>query len=88
MAQHKMKKKVSLPAGAKVKSGKVKKEYPKKRGLMAAPKKPHAVADMKMASIVTRTVNQRNEETVKYRADKEQGRLDTKTKNVDKKKKN
>uniref|UniRef100_A0A0N5BG52 RPL25 n=1 Tax=Strongyloides papillosus TaxID=174720 RepID=A0A0N5BG52_STREA len=49
MAQHKMKKKVSLPAGAKTKSGKVKKPQANKRGLMAAPKKPQAVADMKKA---------------------------------------
>ncbi|CEF69406.1 Hypothetical protein SRAE_2000405500 [Strongyloides ratti] len=87
MAQHKMKKKVALPAGAKTKSGKVKKPQANKRGLMAAPKKPHAVADMKMASIVTRTVNKRNEDTIKHLIDKDQGRLDTKQKKSAKKNK-
>uniref|UniRef100_A0A0K0FDR8 UPF0390 protein n=1 Tax=Strongyloides venezuelensis TaxID=75913 RepID=A0A0K0FDR8_STRVS len=86
MAQHKMKKKVSLPAGAKTKSGKVKKPQGNKRGLMAAPKKPQAIADMKMASIVSRTVNKRNEDTIKHMIDKDQGRLDTKQKKSEKKK--
>lgn len=76
MAQHKMKKKVSLPSGVKQKK-KMKsiKQGPKKgHQLTIAPKKPAAVQQAKIDSKITRIINEKNEQSIKIRADKDVGR--------------
>uniref|UniRef100_A0AC35U7S2 UPF0390 protein n=1 Tax=Rhabditophanes sp. KR3021 TaxID=114890 RepID=A0AC35U7S2_9BILA len=88
MAQHQMKKKVSLPVGTKTKGNRInKKANAPKKGITVAPKKASAVADAKLQTLISRTVNHRNEEMIKTRADKEQGRSENKPKKTDKKKK-
>lgn len=76
MVQHKMKKKVSLPNGVKQKKKmKSTKQGPKKgRQLTIAPKKPAAVQQVKIDSEITRTINEKNEQLLKSRADKDVGR--------------
>ncbi|CAG9536418.1 unnamed protein product [Cercopithifilaria johnstoni] len=76
MVQHKMKKKVSLPGGVKLKK-KVKstKRGPKKgHQLTIAPKKPAAIQQTKFDSEITRIINNKNEQSIKGRADKDVSR--------------
>uniref|UniRef100_A0A915PND8 Uncharacterized protein n=1 Tax=Setaria digitata TaxID=48799 RepID=A0A915PND8_9BILA len=71
-----MKKKVSLPDGVKQKTKmKSKKQGPKKgRQLTIAPKKPAAMQQAKVDAEITRTINKKNEQLLKGRADKDVGR--------------
>ncbi|KAM3727783.1 UPF0390 protein [Dirofilaria immitis] len=73
MVQHKIKKKVSLPNGVKQKKKmKSTKQGPKKgHPLIIAPKKPAAVQQAKINSEITRTINEKNEQLIKGRADKD-----------------
>lgn len=76
MVQHKMKKKVSLPGGVKQKR-KMKhvKQGPKKGHQLAiAPKKSTAVQQAKVDAEITRTINKKNEQLLKTRADASVGR--------------
>uniref|UniRef100_A0A1I8BMQ2 Uncharacterized protein n=1 Tax=Meloidogyne hapla TaxID=6305 RepID=A0A1I8BMQ2_MELHA len=79
MAQHKMKKKTTLPPGAKHKSmkkqAKTSKAAPKK-GVSAIlpPKKQTAVHSVKVTSEVTRVINRKNEEMIRMVADRQQGK--------------
>lgn len=80
MTQHKMKKKTSLPAGAKQKSMKRQAAGAKakgaKKGLSAIvpPKKAAAVRDAKTNAEVSKVINQKNEEMLRARADKDVGK--------------
>jgi hypothetical protein len=78
MAQHKMKKKVVLPKGAKQKSLKRQNNSQKstKRGtnIVIAPKKQAAVRDAKVSGQVSTIINAKNEELVRMRADKSTGK--------------
>ncbi|VDO29297.1 unnamed protein product [Onchocerca flexuosa] len=76
MVQHKMKKKVTLPSGVKQKKKmKSTKQGPKKgHQLTIAPKKPSAVQQAKIDTEITRTINEKNEQLLKSRADKDVGR--------------
>uniref|UniRef100_A0A914D6E7 Uncharacterized protein n=1 Tax=Acrobeloides nanus TaxID=290746 RepID=A0A914D6E7_9BILA len=74
-----MKTKVNLPKGVKQK---IKKNQPQKNALapkkgtqvIIAPKKATAVQQAKIASEVSKVINEKNEEMLKARADKNQGR--------------
>ncbi|KAL3990056.1 hypothetical protein ACH3XW_30150 [Acanthocheilonema viteae] len=75
MVQHKMKKKTSLPNGVKQKKIKSTKQNLKKgHRLTIAPKKPVAIQQAKIDSQITRIINDKNEQSIKERADKDIGR--------------
>nr|CAD2181214.1 unnamed protein product [Meloidogyne enterolobii] len=79
MAQHKMKKKTSLPPGAKNKSmkkqSKTAKTAPKKGvSSILPPKKQTAAHSVKVTSEVTRVINRKNEEMIRMVADRQQGK--------------
>uniref|UniRef100_A0A915EAS4 Uncharacterized protein n=1 Tax=Ditylenchus dipsaci TaxID=166011 RepID=A0A915EAS4_9BILA len=81
MAQHKMKKKTSLPSGVKQKSNKrIQKSNAASKGprkgtnIIIAPKKAQAVQQSKVGAEVTRIINEKNEEMVRNRADNDVGR--------------
>ncbi|KAH7730988.1 Protein K07F5.15 b [Aphelenchoides avenae] len=77
MPQHKMKQKTSLPKGVKQKVKKVKKTNGAKKGanMQLAPKKPQAVREAKISAEVSRIINEKNEEMVRTRADRDVGKI-------------
>ncbi|MFH4974414.1 hypothetical protein AB6A40_001123 [Gnathostoma spinigerum] len=76
MAQHGLKKKVTLPKGTKQKIKKVKTKGPKRgHNLFIAPKKMSAIQQNKIDAEVTRVINEKNEELLKNRADHDVGRI-------------
>lgn len=76
MVQHKMKQKVTLPKGAKRKVRKIKALGPKKgQNLLIAPKRVHAVQQAKINAEITRVINEKNEEMIKEKADRDVGRM-------------
>uniref|UniRef100_A0A915AUK1 Uncharacterized protein n=1 Tax=Parascaris univalens TaxID=6257 RepID=A0A915AUK1_PARUN len=80
MVQHKVKQKVMLPKGAKQKVKKAKPKGPKKgHQISIAPKKAAAIEQAKVNTEVTKLINQRNEEMIKERADRDVGRVDKKS---------
>ncbi|VDO17791.1 Uncharacterized protein BM_BM9081 [Brugia malayi] len=81
MVQHNLKKKVSLPGGVKQKRKmKTAKQGPKKgHQLIIAPKKPAAIQQAKIDTEITRTINDKNEQLLKGRANKDVGRTTTST---------
>ncbi|CAD5215052.1 unnamed protein product [Bursaphelenchus okinawaensis] len=81
MAQHKMKKKTSVPAGVKQKVKKQKQQqgHPRKGSNVTLPaKKNTKVIEHKLSASVSKTINQKNEDMVRGRADKDQGRVSKK----------
>ncbi|VDM95634.1 unnamed protein product [Thelazia callipaeda] len=79
MVQHNVKKKISLPKGVKQKTNTKAKKQNLKKGhrLAIAPKKPAAVQQAKTDAQITKTINERNEQLLKNRADKDVGRSAT-----------
>lgn len=81
MAQHKMKKKVTLPKGAKQKSLKreqrsANSQRVRKGGnIYIAPKKVGAVQQAKISSEVSRIINEKNESVIRSQADNDVGRV-------------
>lgn len=74
MVQHNMKKKVSLPNGVKQKRKMKSAQSLKKGHLTIAPKKSTAIQQAKIDSKITRIINDKNEQSIKSRADKDVGR--------------
>ncbi|KAL3102040.1 hypothetical protein niasHS_003449 [Heterodera schachtii] len=87
MAQHGMKKKTTLPAGAKQKSMKRAQKGAPTRGpkkgfkSIVPPKKASAVKQAKVNTEVSRMINEKNEEMVRERADRDVGKTTKQTKN-------
>ncbi|VDP14360.1 unnamed protein product [Soboliphyme baturini] len=70
MAQHKMKQKVQLPKGVKVKGrSKIQKHGPKKgQKLHIKPKKLQNPAEAKYNRLVTKAINEKNKQLISSRA--------------------
>lgn len=81
MAQHKMKKKTSLPTGAKQKSLRRQKKSANSQrvrkggNIIIAPKKVDAIQQAKISSQVSKIINKRNEISIRTCADIDVGRI-------------
>lgn len=81
MAQHQMKKKTSLPIGAKQRSLKreqksANSQRVRKGGnIFVAPKKANAIQQAKISSEVSRIINEKNESSIRTRSDNDVGRV-------------